>query len=74
MGEFTKNARLMRALVHGAGLTSWRHRSRMLTAGDGSRLLDEIRTDAGWRSVFVVIFATWMSWSRRKHRRALLQE
>ena len=74
MVEFSETQRLMRSSEGGAGVTAWRHTSRVVDTGSGSQIVDKIEIEAGWRTPFVALFAKWMYRARHKPRVALLRE
>ncbi|WP_375174475.1 SRPBCC family protein [Pseudooceanicola sp.] len=66
--------RLFRSTEQGSGVKSWNHTGRVEETPDGSRLIDEIEIDAGWKTPLVVAWANRLYRARHKPRLRLLEK
>lgn len=66
--------RLFRSTEQGSGVKSWNHLGRVEETAQGSRLIDEIDIDAGWKTPLVVAWANRLYRARHKPRLKLLEE
>ncbi len=64
-------ARLLQSREHGGWIKRWDHRLEVVPEGRGSRWIDEIVIDGGWRTFGAAMFATYVYITRHKVRNAL---
>ena len=67
-------ARQFRSTEHGSGVKSWNHTGSVEATATGSRLIDHIEIDAGWKTPLVVAWANLMYRARHKPRLRLLDQ
>ena len=68
------DARCFTSSEHGSGVKSWNHTGRVEETATGSRLIDVIEIDAGWKTPLVVFWANRLYRARHKPRLALLEK
>jgi ligand-binding SRPBCC domain-containing protein len=66
--------RLFRSTEEGSGVKSWNHTGRVEETPQGSRLIDEIEIDAGWKTPLVVAWANRLYRARHQPRLRLLEK
>lgn len=72
--ELNDTERYFRSTEHGSGVKSWKHLARVEETATGSRLIDEIDIDAGWKTPLVVFWANRLYRARHKPRLRLLEK
>lgn len=66
--------RQFRSTEEGSGVKTWNHLGRVEETETGSRLIDEIEIDAGWKTPLVAGWAKLLYRARHRPRLALLEK
>lgn len=70
---FDDDAMTFTSSERGAGVRSWHHTLRVEQTETGSRLLDTIEIDAGWRTALFVLWARFLYAKRHAPRQRILE-
>lgn len=65
------DAHLLQSREHGGWIKRWDHRLQVVPDERGSRWIDEIIIDGGWRTFTAAMFANYVYKTRHKSRNAL---